>query len=211
MKRSTWFLLTLFTTVLAALVIAFGCAATTTSSSSPADDDDNDDTSPVDDDDDNDDNDSPGVDCTTVAQDVVGGCQVTLDDGQGNPVTQAEMVTWCQDCDQLFNSGPDPFWNCMDNCAVTQGCSTTCFDGCLQPVDPGTGCGHTAYALYACDVAFTFPNTNYYVPLLDEMAYCPNDTADNWSCFATCVSNNRCWNPPSTAQTNALIACLQAC
>jgi hypothetical protein len=209
------FLLAGLLALLGAIIVCCTTTTTTTSTVIPDDDaspaaDDDDDNS-GDDDDDNDDDNAP-TDCTTVAQDVVGTCQVTLNDDQGNQVTQAQMVTWCQDCDQMFNGGADPFWNCMDNCAVAQSCSKSCFTACLQPADPGSGCGHTAYALYSCGVAFTFQqNTNYYVPLMDEMAYCSSDTTDNWSCFATCVSSNPCSSPPTQAQATALINCMNAC
>ncbi len=169
--------------------------------------DDDDDTAPIDDDA------SPTSQCVQIAQDVVGTCQITLEDIKGNPVGQAGMADWCTLSEELFpDATASPFWACMDNCAVAQFCSQTCFDGCISPSDPGgTGCGHTVYEIYSCDIVFEINNTNYWAPEMDEIAVCPTDTTTNWSCYATCATNNPCSSPPTSAQELALINCMDAC
>jgi hypothetical protein len=197
---------------LAVAALAIGCESGKGSASadnSYADDD----SSPVDDDSASDDDASPTGQCVQIAQDVVQTCQITLKDIQGDQVGQAGMADWCTLSEEFFRDAKaSPFWSCMDNCAVAQSCDQTCFSGCLTPPDPsGTGCGHTVYQIYSCGVVFVYNNTNYWVPEMDEIAVCSTDTSTNWLCYATCATNNPCSNPPTPAQAQALINCMNAC
>jgi len=208
---------------LGALVIA--CSVTTSSSGSSADDDnfsdddDNDDNDSGDDDttDDDDDNDaSPGTaDCATVADGMINTCQISLTESDGKTqATQSDLTAWCNDSEQFVgSSGLSPFWSCAYDCVTVSFCEQSCFTACLTPADPGgTGCDHTTYLIYSCDVIFEFSaNQLYWIPELDMAAECKSDTQTPWSCYATCMANNPCSNPPTQAQANAVIACLNTC
>jgi hypothetical protein len=170
----------------------------------PADDDD--DTTPADDDDDDDV--TPGdYTCAEVGDGFFNTCGQTLQDGDGVAQDEAGLVAWCGLSEALYaGKTVSEFWNCLGFCAVDDGCDTACFNACLEPADPGTGCGHTVDGIYECGVIFLFEGSRKWIPEMDMHATC-DLFEDDWTCYQTCV-DSQCTGGPF--QSTNLINCLNA-
>jgi hypothetical protein len=173
------------------------------------DNDDNDDDTGADDDDDDDDD----YTCAQVADGMINTCQITLLDINGTQQDQAGLEDWCALSESLFTAKTAaPFWNCMGDCVFVSFCDQACFDACLAPADPGSGCGSTVHGIYACGVVFIFnENQNLWIPEMDMAAACDSMTDTPWDCYADCTSTLTCSNPPTPDEAQAMIDCLNAC
>jgi hypothetical protein len=217
MKRP--YLLTVLALAALAICVALACGKSSSKSSpAPGDDDESpadDDSSPADDDQSpsDDDDDAADLNCLQIAAKAIGVCKLVLPETNGTPADALDGAEWCGYSEELFDKVKSPAWDCLGNCAVDTACSAACFTACLQPGDPGgTGCNHTAHLMYACGVEIPFPaHLKYYILEMDLQAACPTMTTLNWSCLANCTSTVTCSSPPTSAQTQAMVACVTKC
>jgi hypothetical protein len=165
---------------------------------------------------DDDDNDDTAASCATLAGWLATACGEPLQENSGSKADQADLAAWCVDSEHFLGSPSlSPFWACCAKCATESNCSSTCFNNCIWPGDPGgSGCQETAYHYYYCGIISNYSNTGataYWIPLMDLEAVCASENATLWNCNATCVADNPCSSPPTSAQTQALLNCLNNC
>jgi hypothetical protein len=170
----------------------------TCDSSDDGEDDDND---TVDDDDDDNDNDASDDDsvvidldavldyrhsCVGVATGLVETCELTfLDDDYDVPY----FTDWCElSLHLLFGlGGVSPFWDCLGDCALLESCDEDCTGACLDPPSPGSGCGVTVDAIYACNIVWVFEGDEFWIPEMDMQIACEFLTEWAWDCYADCI------------------------
>jgi len=164
------------------------------------------------DDADDDDNDDVTYTCDGVADGMVNTCGITLLDLEGTQQDVAGLTAWCEASEEFMAAKlASPFWTCIGDAVFVDFCDEASFDACLAPADPGSGCGSAVHGIYACGVVWTFTDTTFWIPEMDMQAACGSLTDWPWSCYADCVSNTTCSDPPTQAEANAMIACLNAC
>jgi hypothetical protein len=144
---------------------------------------------------------------------MVDTCDYTLQDVDGVDQTQLELDSWCLLSEQLFPKTTAPFWQCNGECSFLQSCSATCFDGCMNPGDPGgTDCDHTVHKIYACAIYFIFTaDETLWIPEMDMQGACSGQVVVPWDCYQTCVEDNPCSNPPTQLQSTLLLNCMNQC
>ena len=172
-----------------------------------ADDDDVDDDDVDDDDDDATDDDTGGAaTCDDIADGMLNTCSLTLLDMGGVQQDEGGLVEWCELSEAMYAKSASAFWNCMGDCVFFEFCDEACFDDCLAPADPGSGCGHTVHGIYNCEVTFVFSATDYWIPEMDMHEVC-DMFDDDWACYQVCV-DSECDGGGSQGQD--LIDCMNA-
>lgn len=180
-----------------------------------ADDDDNDTGGDDDDtgDDDDDDDDDTGGDytCDSVADGMINTCTTTLLDLEGVQQDVAGLTAWCEASEEFMAAKlASPFWNCVGDYVFVDFCDEAAIDACLDPGDPGSGCGSAVNGVYACGVVWVFEGTDFFIPEMDMQEAC-GSLDWTWDCYGDCVGSVTCSDPPTQPEANAMIACLNAC
>jgi hypothetical protein len=117
-------------------------------------------------------------------------------------VDELGLVDWCAMSESMFAAKTaSPFWNCMGDCVFVEFCDEGCFDACLDPAAPGTACGDTVDAVYACNIVWVFEGNIYWIPEMDMQAACEGLTDWPWDCYADCIPGG----------CDPMLDCLNAC
>jgi hypothetical protein len=142
-------------------------------------------------DDDAADDDSEGYTCEDLAYEMINTCWFTLPDAFGNALGEYDLALWCEFSEALFadNKLESPFWNCVGDCVYVEVCDEECVEYiCLDPPAPGTECGDTVDAVYACNIVWVLEEGYYYIfPEMDLQVACEFLTDWPWDCYGDCA------------------------
>ena len=146
---------------------------------------------------------------------AVNSCGWDFNDTQGRLLTDFDMVNWCELTQQEFDStsGQSDYWAVLIDASVLLDCDYAYFENqALSLPPPAAGRPTTVQQLYACDVPFTVGDyPNYELPEIDARTLSQYWDDVDWSCLDACLAGNPCSEPPTEIQTEALLACKEAC
>lgn len=153
--------------------------------------------------------------CDEIAGYISDDCGWTGYDVNGDLIEGEDFAEWCELSEALFAEGDvrSPFWRCMKQAAYDMFCDIDyANEECVDPEDPGSGCGHTVHLIYECAIVFTFEeNDRFIIPKMDMYESCQVPGTDNWVCYGDCVAAHPCSAYPTPQEIEELADCLGDC